>query len=85
MNLNEYTALFLFCLTLSPLMLVLAGSPAGLLIIWGYFFYKIGAAALRRHREDLWYHSRREAASNRIRMERIFRRTRHNYGSAFFS
>ena len=59
MNLNEYTALFLFCLTLSPLMLVLAGSPAGLLIIWGYFFYKIGAAAFRRHREDLWYHSRR--------------------------
>ena len=32
MDLNEYTALFLFCLTLSPLMLVLAGNPAGLLI-----------------------------------------------------
>lgn len=76
MNLNEYTALFLFCLTLSPLMLVLAGGPAGLLIIWGYFVYKIGAAAFRRYREDLWYRSRREAAARRIRLERIFRRTR---------
>jgi len=84
MDLNEYTALFLFCLTLSPLMLVLAGNPAGLLIIWGYFGYKCLTAACRRYREDLWYHSRRASAARRIRMERLFRRMRHNYGSVNF-
>ena len=84
MNLNEYTALFLFCLTLSPLMLVLAGNPAGLLIIWGYFGYKCLTAAYRRYREDLWYHSRRTTASRRIRMERLCRRMHHNFGSVFF-
>ena len=84
MNLNEYTALFLFCLTLSPLLLVLAGNHAGLLILWRYFDSKCLTDACRRYREDLWYHSRRASAARRIRMERLFRRMRHDYGSAFF-